>query len=134
MFLSPGSAAPNGLAPVIKISESILAAMMARATPVAIWPSAGADGVEDAMTQSLQAGQNLAAVVAGLERITAIELMVAAQAIELRGAQAELNPTLAAVLALTRSLSPALLHDRPLGPEIDSLTAALARGAFSGLA
>lgn len=134
MFLSSGSATPNGLAPVVKIAESILSAMMARAAPVGIWPSAGADGVEDVMTQSLQAGQNLARVVEGLERITAIELLVAAQAIELRGTAAKLNPALTAVLALTRSLSPALDIDRPLGPEVDSLTAALGQGAFAKLA
>ena len=134
MFLSSGSATPNGLAPVIKISESILSAMMARETPVAIWPSAGADGVEDAMTQSLQAGQNLACVVEGLARISAIELLVAAQAIELRGTAADLKPRLAAVLSYIRSLSPALIVDRPLGPEIDSLTVALGHGEFARLA
>lgn len=134
MFLSPGSAAPNGFAPLLKIAESILSTMIARAAPVALWPSAIADGVEDAMTQSLQAAQSLAAVVDGLERICAVELLVAAQAIELRGTAAELNPALSAVLARIRSISPALEHDRPLGAEIDAMTAALGHGAFAKLA
>ena len=133
MFLSPGSASPNGFAPLLKVAESLLSAMTSRSAPVAIWPSGNADGVEDAMTQSLQAAQNLAAVAEGLERLCAVELLVAAQAIELRGTAAELDSPLAAVLAHVRSLSPALEHDRPLGPDLDTVAAALRDGAFAGL-
>jgi histidine ammonia-lyase len=63
LYLSPGSASPNGLAPLLKIAESLLSGMTSRAAPAHIWPSAGADGVEDVMTQSLQAAQSLGAVV-----------------------------------------------------------------------
>jgi histidine ammonia-lyase len=133
MFLSPGGASPNGFAPLLKIAESILSAMTARAAPCAIWPSGNADGVEDAMTQSLQAAQNLGAVVEGLKRVCAVELLVAAQAIELRGTTAELNPALAGVLAHVRSISPGLDRDRPLGTDLDALTAAISHGAFAKL-
>jgi histidine ammonia-lyase len=105
--------------------------MMARAAPSAIWPSANADAVEDAMTQSLQAAQNLAAVVEGLERICAVELMVAAQAIELRGTAGDLAAPLAAVLAHIRSISPALRHDRALGAELDGLAAGIRQKRFA---
>jgi histidine ammonia-lyase len=131
MFLSPGSASPSGFAPLLKTAESILSGMSSRAAPVAIWPSANADGVEDAMTQSLQAGLNLAEVVEGLERLCAIELLVAAQAIDLRGTAAALNPALATALARVRSISPALEHDRPLGPDLDAVAAAVRHGAFA---
>jgi histidine ammonia-lyase len=131
MFLSPGSASPNGFAPLLKIAESLLSAMTARAAPSAIWPSASADAVEDAMTQSLQAAQNLAAVVEGLERICAVELMVAAQAIELRGTAGDLAAPLAAVLAHIRSISPALRHDRALGAELDGLAAGIRQKRFA---
>lgn len=134
MFLSPGSASPNGFAPVLKIAEHLLSNMMSRAGPAAIWPSANADSVEDAMTQSLQAALNLAGVVEGLDRVCAIELLVAAQAIELRGAAAELSPALASVLAHIRSISPALKQDRPLGPELDAVAAWIGHDGFAGLA
>lgn len=133
MFLSPGSANPTGFAPLIKIAESLLAAMAGRAAPVAIWPSGNADGVEDTMTQAVLAAQNLGSVVERLERICAVELMVAAQAAELRGSAGGLNPALAAVLAHVRSLSPPLERDRPLGAELDALAAAIGHGAFGKL-
>jgi histidine ammonia-lyase len=134
LFLSPSSASPNGFAPLLKLAESLLSGMTSRALPAAIWPSANADGVEDAMTQSLQAAQGLGAVVEMLERLCAIELLVAAQAIELRGTAHELQPALASVLAHVRSISPALRHDRPLGRDLDDLADAIKDGTFARLA
>jgi histidine ammonia-lyase len=134
MFLSPGSASPNGFAPLLKVAESLLAAMTSRAAPTAIWPSANADGVEDAMTQSLQAALNLAAVVESVQRVCAVELLTAAQAIDLRGTAAQLSPALTAVLAHIRSISPRLEHDRPLGADLDGVAAAIAHGGFAKLA
>jgi histidine ammonia-lyase len=131
LYLSPGSASPNGLAGLLKIAESLLAGMTSRAAPAHLWPSAGADGVEDVMTQSLQAAQNLGAVVTGLERICAAELLAAAQAIDLRGTAHDLQPALSAVLAHVRSISPPLEHDRPLGRELDELAGAIGRGDFA---
>lgn len=134
LYLSPGSASPNGLAPLLKIAESLLSNMTSRAAPAHLWPSAGADGVEDVMTQSLQAARSLGAVVEGLERICAVELLIAAQAIDLRGTAHDLQPALAAVLAHVRSISPALEHDRPLGWDLDELAGAIGEGAFARLA
>lgn len=132
MFLSPGPASPNGFAPLLKVAESLLSAITSRAAPAPVWPSANADGVEDVMTQSLQAAQSLAGVVEGLERICAVELMVAAQAIELRGTAADLDTPLAAALGRVRSISPALNRDRPLSPDLDKLAAAISDGVFDG--
>jgi histidine ammonia-lyase len=135
LYLSTGSStSPNGLAALLKIAESLLSGIMSRAAPAAIWPSAGADGVEDVMTQSLQAAQSLGAVVQGLERICAIELLAAAQAIDLRGTAHALQPALAAVLAHVRAISPALEHDRPLGRDLDELAGAISGGDFARLA
>jgi histidine ammonia-lyase len=134
LYLSPGSASPNGLAPLLKIAESLLSGMASRAAPAHLWPSAGADGVEDAMTQSLQAAQSLGAVVQGLERICAIELLAAAQAIDLRGTAHALQPALAAVLAHVRAISPALEHDRPVGRDLDELAGSISGGDFARLA
>jgi histidine ammonia-lyase len=44
------------------------------------------------------------------------------------------SPALAAVLAHIRSISPALEHDRPLGPDLDNLAGAIHHGAFARLA
>jgi histidine ammonia-lyase len=134
LYLSSGGATPNGLAPLLKIAESVLSGMSSRAAPAHLWPSAGADGVEDVMTQSLQAAQSLGAVVHGLERMCAVELVTAAQAIDLRGTARDLQPRLAAVLAHVRSISPKLENDRPLGGELDDLAVAISQGAFARLA
>jgi histidine ammonia-lyase len=134
LYLAPGSTSPNGLAALLKIAESLLSGMTSRAAPAHIWPSAGADGVEDVMTQSLQAAQSLGAVVNGLERLCAVELLAAAQAIDLRGTAHDLQPALAAVLAHVRSISPKLEHDRPLGRDLDELAVAIGEGVFARLA
>lgn len=134
LYLSPGSASPNGLAPLLKIAESLLSGMTTRAAPAHLWPSAGADGVEDVMTQPLQAAQSLGAVVEGLERLSGVELLTAAQAIGLRGTAHDIQPPLAAVLAHVRSISPALEHDRPLGSDLDELADAISAGTFTRLA
>ena len=74
--------------------------------------------------------------VRGLERIaalsfhlTAIEMMVAAQATDLRGVAARLGPRMAALQAAIRQHAAPLEDDRPLRQEIDALVAALASGA-----
>ena len=134
LYLSPGSVSPNGLAPLLKVTESLVSYMASRAAPAHLWPSAGADGVEDVMTQSLQAAQNFGAVVNGLEQLCAVELLIAAQAIDLRGTAHGLQPALAAVLAQIRSISPTLEHDRPLGRDLDDLAGAISAGTFARLA
>ena len=63
-------------------------------------------------------------------RLTAIELMVGAQAVELRTRGGPGAPVLKTALERVRHHSRALAEDRPLGEDINRLTEAIARGEF----
>ena len=56
---------------------------------------------------------------------TAIELIVAAQAVDLRDLGEGLAPALRPVMALVRARSPRIVEDRALGDEIEAIAAAL---------
>ena len=66
------------------------------------------------------AARQTARVLDNVQRMVAIELLCAAQALDLRGpAQAGIGT--AAALAAIRRHVPPLVEDRPLGEEIDAL-------------
>ena len=64
--------------------------------------------------------------------LTAIELIVAAQAVELRGAADQMGPWLTASLARIRETSAPLVDDRPLGGDIMTLAHRIATGDLQG--
>ena len=69
------------------------------------------------------------AMTPSLRYLAAIELLTAAQAIDLRGtAPATLGRDMQAVYATVRGRVPMLDEDRPLGPYIETVAAALAGG------
>lgn len=121
LFLARPSTSSNGFAPVMKTAEALATELVHAAAPAPLWPSICAEGVEDSMTSTPVAGKALLRVLSCARRITAIELMVGAQAIELRGV--EPASVVAAVLEKVRALSPPLGDDRALGTEIEALAA-----------
>lgn len=128
MFLAAGDNQTNGLAPALKTAESATAEVSHAAQPAPIWPSVSADGVEDALTPAPTAARALARVAEQARVVTAVELLVAAQAVELRGAR--LAPRMQRVVATIRGISPRLETDRALTGEIDALAEAIGAGAF----
>lgn len=131
LFLAQPQSNSNGFAPLLKTAEALSVSLMHKAQPVPIWPSVSADGVEDCMTAAPIAGRILLSILQDFRHLVAIELVIAAQAVELRGlAPGEIAPALAAITAQTREISPALIEDRPLGDEIEALAAAIKSGAF----
>ncbi|MEX2630756.1 MAG: aromatic amino acid lyase [Tistlia sp.] len=131
LFLARPGADSNGFAPVMKLAEALLAEVLLAAQPVAIWPSVNADGVEDALTNAPLAARQGLRLLAAFERLVAIEAVIAAQAVELRGCATTLSPALGEVLARVRRHSPALAEDRPLAAEIEALSAAIRGGALA---
>lgn len=125
LFLAAPGAAANGFAPVLKTVEALLAELMHEAQPVALWPSVNAHGVEDVLTSAPVAARALGRIAALALRLSAAEMMMAAQAIDLRGAGAQTGPALGAALALVRRASPPLVQARPLGGEIEALAGLL---------
>ncbi len=120
-FLAKPNSASNGFAPLMKPAEALVMELAHQAQPVPIWPSVNANGVEDCMTGSPAAVKALMQVVDRLRRLTAIEMLVAGQAVALRECEPGVAPYLNTVLGQVRSLSQAFEQDRPLGGDIEAL-------------
>lgn len=130
VFLAPESADSNGFAPVLKTAEALAGELVHAAAPVPVWPSINADGVEDALTSAPLAAKALLTIADRARRLCAIELMIAAQAVELRELGDEIAPAMRRTLASVREVSEPLDRDRPLGGEIDTLAGLIGDGVF----
>lgn len=86
---------------------------------------------QDLVPMGMVAARQAARVLDHLERGIAIELLAAAQALELRGASAAALGTRTA-LAAVRSLSPPLDDDRPLADDVDALIGLIDDGGLPG--
>lgn len=120
----------NGFAPLIKTAEALVAEIAHAAQPPAIWPSLNALGVEDTLTTAPVAARALARTADGLTRLCALELIVAAEAVELAGSRAALGVPLLRLHDNIRRIVPPLARERPLSAEIEGLTRAIAGGEF----
>jgi len=60
-------------------------------------------------------------------------MMIAAQAIEMRGTAGDLGAALASTLSRLRTIVPGLSNDRPMGEETDQLAEAISNGSFGGV-
>lgn len=131
LFLAASGSHSNGFAPLMKTAESLLAELTTQAAPAPVWPSVNADGVEDLVAHTVTTAQAAMKVVDLAARLTAIEFVVGAQAMELRHPDGEFPPSLNSMLQNVRRLSSALLADRPLGEDIEALAIAVKEGQFS---
>jgi histidine ammonia-lyase len=119
----------SGLAPFLKIAQSLLQEIRQLAQPAPSDLRPAGDGVEDEITAAPQAAKKLTEALWRLRLVLGIELIVAAQAMELRGGEAA--PIVAAAIAALREVVATLDEDRPYGAELERLDAALlANGAL----
>jgi histidine ammonia-lyase len=79
------------------------------------------DGIEDQASMSPAAVAKVSDSLGHMRHLIAIELMTAAQAIELRGVVDRLGEGTRAIQAVVRSHCAPLDEDRPLGPEVSQL-------------
>lgn len=121
--LTRSGAIGAGLGPVMKTVEALFAEIAHAAAPPPIYPSFSADGLEDVACHTAIAAKAMGRIAGHWRRLIAIEMIVAAQAIELRGV--EVAPALMSVLEELRSVSHPTGEDRPLGGEIEALAANL---------
>ena len=88
--------------------------------------------IEDHATQALAAVEKLDALVGLVRYLVAIEMVIAAQAIDLRGVPASsLGSGPRSAYALVRESVSMLEDDRPLGPDFDRIEARVRDGAFA---
>ena len=90
-------------------------------------------GKEDVVPMAMGAAWKLRRSVENVRNILAIELMCAAQAVELRAPLAP-GRRVGDAVAIVRSVVPALDRDRALSADIAALSAAIASGAFDAVA
>src|SRR6266851_3218801 len=122
-FLTPIGGNRAGFAPVQKTLAALRAECRHCANPASLDFTPVANGVEDHSPQTPLTLRKAGELCQSLRRLLAIELMVAAQAIDLRDPTPRLGPALAAAHAAIRARIPRLDDDRSLGDEIERLAA-----------
>jgi histidine ammonia-lyase len=108
----------SGIAPLHKTAQSLTVEIRHLATPLSDDQYTGAEGVEDVSTNAVQAALRVREQLGGFCRLVALELVCAAQAVEL-AAPGRLGAGTGAAYECVRELSAPIHDDRPLGPDID---------------
>ena len=123
-----------GLSSGFMIAQIVAAALINECQVFAAPASTGSiptdGGKEDHVSMGMTGSLKLRNIVDNLERIVAIELMCAAQAIEFRRPLRS-SPELEQVHEAVRDVVPRLEQDRTLAPDIDALAAAVKSGKFN---
>jgi histidine ammonia-lyase len=126
--------AHSGFATLQKTMTALWSEIRMRANPASLDFLPVSEGVEDHATMALGAVERLADMLDRIRYVVAIELLVAAQAIDLRGLPpADLGVGTRAAYASVREISPMLDDDRPLGPDVDAIAARIPTGTFSAM-
>ncbi len=123
-----------GLSSGFMIAQIVAAALINECQVFAAPSSTGSiptdGGKEDHVSMGMTGALKLRNIVENVERIVAIELMCAAQALEFRR-PLKSSPQLERVHEAVRAVVPRLEQDRMLSPDIDAMAAAVRAGAFA---
>ena len=123
-YLSPVGGASCGYVPLQKTAAALLGEIRHLANPASLDAIAVSDTVEDHAPQTALAITRLDEQVARLRWLTAIEALVAAQAVELR-ALTPLGEGTRGLYAAVREVVPALIEDRESGEDVTRVHTAL---------
>ena len=128
-FLSPDPGLSSGF-----MMAQIVAAALINECQVLSHPSSTGSiptdgGKEDHVSMGMTGALKLRQIVEEVERVVAIELMCAAQALEFRR-PLRASPEIERAHDVVRSVVPRLVEDRVLAGEIEALAAAVRAGAF----
>ena len=118
--LSPPAANGAGFAPASKTAQALLAQIRGFAAPASIHVMGAGEGVEDDASNAPLAVSKTAEMLWRIRLVLSLELMMGAQAVDLRGGL-RLGRGPAIAHRLIREIVPPLAADRPLGAEIDRL-------------
>ena len=127
--------AHSGFATVQKTLTALWAEIRLRANPGSLDYFPVSEGLEDHACMALSVAEKLGDQVARIRYLIAIELLVAAQAVDLRELdEAVMGEGASLAYRQLRDLVPVLDEDRPLGPDIDCVQRAVAAGLFGLMA
>ncbi len=126
--------AHSGFATVQKTLTALWADIRLRANPGSLDFMPVSEALEDHACMALGVAEKLGELLERVHYLIAIELMVAAQAVDLR----ELDPATMgagarAAYTQVRAIAALLDEDRPLGPDIDRVQRAVAAGLFNAV-
>ncbi len=119
-----------GLAPTAKVCEALFAEIAHLAAPPPVYPAFAADGVEDTVTHTAISAKALMEINLRLSKMIAHEMIVAVQAIEMRGLENEIAPGLRPALQKVRGMSPKMTGDRSMTGDLESLSELVLSGGF----
>ncbi|MES2945270.1 MAG: aromatic amino acid ammonia-lyase [Pseudomonadota bacterium] len=123
--------AHSGFATVQKTLTALWAEIRLRANPGSLDYMPVSEGLEDHACMAFGVAEKLCELLERVRYLIAIELLISAQAVDLRGlAEADLGEGTRATYRQLRAIIPMLDEDRPLGPDIDCVQMAVAAGLF----
>ena len=142
-FMSPGltglplqltrhGPAHSGFATVQKTLTALWADIRLRANPGSLDFMPVSEALEDHACMALGVTEKLGELLERVHYVIAIELLISAQAVDLRELdQATLGTGALAAYKQVRAIAATLDQDRPLGPDIDRVQRAVAAGLFT---
>ncbi|PWW03723.1 histidine ammonia-lyase [Hoeflea marina] len=116
-FLTPLGASRNGFATAQKTVSALEAEIRHLANPVSFSPIPVADGIEDHASLAPSVVAKTAAIIERFTYLVAIELLAAAQAVDLRGVEDRLGAGASFAYRRIRDCVSPLAEDRALGPD-----------------
>jgi histidine ammonia-lyase len=119
-FLSGDPGLNSGLMIAQYTAAALVASLRSAAAPLATHNATASAGQEDHVSMGYEAALRTRASVEGLRSVLAVELLCAAQALELR-APLRPGPATGALLRAVRELVPPLGDDRPPAPDLVAL-------------
>jgi histidine ammonia-lyase len=126
-FLTPHGGSRTGFATVQKTASALEAEIRHLSLPLGPMAAPVADGVEDYAPMTPRVVEKTSAIVDRLTRLAAVELMVAAQAVDLRGDCTLGAGTHRAYVFVREQIAP-LDEDRPTGTDVERLAQTIAAG------
>ena len=124
--LAPAGSTGTGMAPLLKVADALASEIAHGAAPASLDSRAGSEAVEDASTGAPLATGRLSGLLDRLRLLAALELVVAAQAVDLAGIES-LGRGTGAAHAVVRELAEPLERDRPVGGDVERVAAELGR-------
>ena len=122
----------SGFATLQKTLSVLWSDIRLRANPGSLDGLIVSEGIEDHATMAIGTVEKLGEALERARYVIAIEMLVAAQAIDLRALSPQRIGAGARVAYRTiRDVVPVLDADRPLGPDVDALAARIAAGDFA---
>src|SRR6204780_3611200 len=131
-FLTPDPGLNSGFMIAQVTAAALTSENKALATPHSVDSISTSGNQEDYVSMGMSGARRLNRMLDNLRHTVAIELLCAAQGIELL-APLQTGTLAKKAIATVRAVSPKVVEDRPLAPDIEAVTAKIADGTFSAI-